>query len=57
MLDRLLAVPVDAVKEAALRGLQAMLLAPPTKDPVRDNLIERVWEAKCDLNTEYRELY
>eukprot|EP00090_Calanus_glacialis_P034085 TRINITY_DN5691_c0_g1_i1.p1 TRINITY_DN5691_c0_g1~~TRINITY_DN5691_c0_g1_i1.p1 ORF type:complete len:2002 (-),score=813.41 TRINITY_DN5691_c0_g1_i1:71-5326(-) len=47
---------VDAVRDAALRGLQAMVLALPSKGLVRDNLVRRVWVAKCDPTPENREL-
>jgi len=47
---------VDAVRDAALRSLQAMVLVLPKSGEVHDNMVRRVWVAKCDPSPENKEL-
>eukprot|EP00092_Neocalanus_flemingeri_P000097 GFUD01000099.1.p1 GENE.GFUD01000099.1~~GFUD01000099.1.p1 ORF type:complete len:2003 (+),score=661.60 GFUD01000099.1:178-6009(+) len=47
---------VDAVRDAALRGLQALVLALPGSGEVFASLVRRVWVARCDPTPENREL-
>ena len=47
---------VDTVRDSALRGLQALIPALPKSGEVFDNLVRRVWVAKCDPAPETREL-
>ena len=43
----------DAVRDAALRGLQAMVTTLP---PLSPQLVRRVWVLKCDVSPENRQL-
>ena len=47
---------VDTVRDSALRSLQALIPALPKSGEVFDNLVRRVWVAKCDPAPETREL-
>jgi len=47
---------VEAVRDAALRGLTAMVPALPSSGPLADRITRRVWVARCDPLPENKDL-